>query len=63
MDNFIYNKNLKIGLKIKNGNCLNTRLIFLNPYKKKKNKQYLISSEVGTGKTITAFLPFFQLFY
>ena len=33
---------------------------FLKSQSIKKFRQFLITSEIGTGKTITAFLPFYK---
>ena len=37
-----------------------TKKEFLKYQSQKKFRQILITSEIGTGKTITAFLPFFN---
>ncbi len=62
MDNLIYNKKFKNWIKNKKWKLFKYQVDFFESLHEKKNKQYLISSEVGTGKTITAFFPFFNYY-
>ena len=47
-------------LALNNLNLYQYQKDFLKYQSLKKFRQILITSEVGTGKTVTAFLPFFK---
>ena len=60
MDDFINLKKIQEKLALNNWSLYEYQKEFLKYQSQKKFRQILISSEVGTGKTITAFLPFFK---
>ena len=60
MDDFINLKKIQEKLALNNWSLYEYQKEFLKYQSQKKFRQILISSEIGTGKTITAFLPFFK---
>ena len=60
MDDFINLKKIQEKLALNNWSLYEYQKEFLKFQSQKKFRQILISSEIGTGKTITAFLPFFK---
>ena len=47
-------------LKSRNWQLHNFQRDFFQLLEEGKYRQYIISSDIGTGKTVTAFLPFFN---
>ena len=60
MDDFINLEKIQEKLALNNWSLYEYQKEFLKYQSQKKFRQILISSEIGTGKTITAFLPFFK---
>ena len=60
MDDFLNLKKIQEKLASNNLNLYQYQKDFLKSQSLKKFRQILITSEVGTGKTVTAFLPFFK---
>ncbi|MBD22363.1 MAG: hypothetical protein CL572_01695 [Alphaproteobacteria bacterium] len=60
MDDFLNLKKIQEKLAAKKWNLYDYQKEFLELQLSKKFRQFLITSEIGTGKTITAFLPFFK---
>ena len=60
MDDFINLKKIQEKLALNNWRLYDYQKEFLKYQSQKKFRQILITSEIGTGKTITAFLPFFN---
>ena len=62
MNDFKYSKKFSDWLKNKNWKLFSYQKEFFEYVKKSKYRQYIISSDTGTGKTITSFLPFLNYF-
>ena len=60
MDDFLNLEKMQEKLASHEWNLYEYQVNFLKMQSLKKYRQILITSEVGTGKTITAFLPFFK---
>ena len=60
MDDFLNFERIQKKLASNNLNLYQYQKDFLKSQSLKKFRQILITSEVGTGKTVTAFLPFFK---
>ena len=60
MDDFLNFERIQKKLASNNLNLYQYQVNFLKSQSLKKFRQILITSEVGTGKTVTAFLPFFK---
>ena len=60
MDDFLNLKKIQEKLASNKWNLYEYQKEFLETQSLKKFRQILITSEIGTGKTITAFLPFFS---
>ena len=57
-----YSKKFSKRLEIKKWKLFDYQKEFFSCLSKNKYKQYIISSDTGTGKTITSFLPFLNYF-
>ena len=62
MNDFNYSKKFSNWLEIKKWKLFDYQKEFFSCLSKNKYKQYIISSDTGTGKTITSFLPFLNYF-
>ena len=62
MNDFKYSKKFSDWLKNKNWKLFSYQKEFFDYVEKSKYRQYIISSDTGTGKTITSFLPFLNYF-
>ena len=60
MDDFNNYEKIRKQLASNNWNLYDYQKKFLDAVHANKYRQYLLSSEIGTGKTITSFLPFFE---
>ena len=60
MNHLNLNEKFSKWLKSRNWQLHNFQKDFFQLLQRGKNRQYIISSDIGTGKTITAFLPFFN---
>ncbi|MAR63447.1 MAG: hypothetical protein CMP43_00425 [Rickettsiales bacterium] len=60
MDDFNNYEKIRKQLASNNWNLYDYQKKFLDAVHANKYRQYLLSSEIGTGKTITSFLPFFN---
>ena len=60
MDDFLNLKKIQEKFASNKWNLYEYQKEFLETQSLKKFRQILITSEIGTGKTITAFLPFFS---
>lgn len=60
MDDFNNYEKIRKQLASNNWNLYDYQKKFLDAVHANKYRQYLLSSEIGTGKTITSFLPFFD---
>ena len=60
MDDFLNFKKIQEKLTAHKWNLYDYQKDFLKSQSIKKFRQFLITSEIGTGKTITAFLPFLK---
>ena len=62
MNDFNCSKKFSKWLEIKKWKLFDYQKEFFSCLSKNKYKQYIISSDTGTGKTITSFLPFLNYF-
>ena len=62
MNDFNFSKKFSNWLEIKKWKLFDYQKEFFSCLSKNKYKQYIISSDTGTGKTITSFLPFLNYF-
>ena len=62
MNDFNCSKKFSNWLEIKKWKLFDYQKEFFSCLSKNKYKQYIISSDTGTGKTITSFLPFLNYF-
>ena len=62
MNDLNFEKNFFSWLKKKKWNLLNYQRDFFRFLSIQKYRQFIISSDIGTGKTITSFLPFFNYY-
>ena len=62
MNDFNYSKKFSEWLEIKKWKLFDYQKEFFSCLGKNKYKQYIISSDTGTGKTLTSFLPFLNYF-
>ena len=62
MNDFNYSKKFSNWLEIKKWKLFDYQKEFFSCLCENKYKQYIISSDTGTGKTITSFLPFLNYF-
>ena len=60
MDDFNNYEKIRKQLASNNWNLYDYQKKFLDAVNENKYRQYLLSSEIGTGKTITSFFPFFN---
>ena len=62
MNDLHYSKKFSDWLEIKKWKLFDYQKEFFSYLSKSNYKQYIISSDTGTGKTITSFLPFINYF-